>query len=171
MEFRAYPNSAAVLFALGALVLGGCSSTSKTNAGDFQVAAKAPLVIPPDYALKPQPPGTTGEPQNEGDMIREKQTTGEESAYSPGMSTGERALVASAGALRADPQIRQIVDQDSGNLIVRTPDFAERLIFWGNLKNSADDQQRLQQAQAGKGDKVQGQEQPTIRKTSGGGIF
>ncbi len=86
------------------------------------------------------------------------------------MSTGERAIVQSAGALTADPHIRQVVDQEAGNLIIRTPDFAERLIFWSQSKSQANEQQ-VQQAQGAKGDKVQGQEQPTIKKSSGGGIF
>ncbi|MEO1706834.1 MAG: DUF3035 domain-containing protein, partial [Pseudomonadota bacterium] len=40
------------------VVLGGCSALGGKNAPDeFAITTKAPLVVPPDYALRPPKPG------------------------------------------------------------------------------------------------------------------
>lgn len=141
-----------------ALSLGGCAGfaraigTEKTVPDEFEVITKAPLIIPPDFSLKPPAPGAERGPQTEAELIAQRAMLGEAQAYTPGMTPGERALVAAAGATHADPLIRQVVDQEYASLISRGDDFAERLIYW----NKGADQ-------------VEGQQPVTIKKN--GGIF
>ena len=49
------------------LALGGCSGTVQENLGlgkrspdEFQVVRRAPLILPPDYSLRPPEPGAPG---------------------------------------------------------------------------------------------------------------
>lgn len=166
------------LVALAPLSLGGCGigravTGSKISPNEFEVVTKQPLVIPPDFSLKPPAPGASSEPQTEAEMIAQKAMLGEEQAFTPGMSNGERAIVASAGATHADPLIRQVVDQEYANLIDRGDEFANRLVFWGSPKSAGEagldaaaEAQRLKQA--GALDQVEGQQKPTIKKSSGG---
>jgi hypothetical protein len=164
--------------------LSGCAGfsraigTAKTIPDEFEVVTKAPLIIPPDFSLRPPAPGEARGPQTEGELIAQRAMLGENQAFTPGMSPGERALVAAAGATHADPLIRQVVDQDYANLISRGDDFAERLIFWDKRKDLSGQggdavQQAGQQPNSTPADQVEGQKAPTIKKQSGsfGGIF
>jgi hypothetical protein len=165
--------------------LGGCAGfsravgTAKNIPDEFEVVTKAPLVIPPDFSLRPPAPGQARGPQTEGELIAQRAMLGENQAFTPGMSPGERALVAAAGATHADPLIRQVVDQDYANLITRGDDFAERLIFWDKRNAAAGRgadavQQASQKPNSGPADEVEGQQAPTIKKKKSGpfgGIF
>ena len=58
------PYSVAAAVALiGALGLGGCQSASKAlgmnrvTPDEFRVVTKAPLIVPPDFSLRPPGPG------------------------------------------------------------------------------------------------------------------
>lgn len=145
-----------------ALSLQGCAGFSraigseKTVPDEFEVVTKAPLIIPPDFSLKPPAPGQERGPQTESELIAQRAMLGEGQAFTPGMSPGERALVAAAGATHADPMIRQVVDQEYANLITRGDDFAERLIFW-EKKGGPD----------AAADQVEGQQPVTIKKDGG----
>lgn len=105
------PKGALVAVALIALALGGCSSMakslgiSKMPPDEFTVISKAPLVVPPDYNLRPPDP----------DIPRAKNVNTEAMAFRalfpkggkmPPRSPGETALLKSAGGLRANPDIR-----------------------------------------------------------------
>jgi hypothetical protein len=170
-----------VVLAVPAFALGGCGGfsravgMSKVSPNEFEVVTKAPLVIPPDFSLRPPAPGAEAEPQSEAEMIAQRAIMGEAQAFTPGMSTGERAIVAAAGGTHADPLIRQIIDQEYANLIRRGDDFADRMIFWGKAKGAVDrgldaaaEAQRLEQTKGKPADQVEGQDPATIQKNSGG---
>jgi hypothetical protein len=149
----------------------------KNSPDEFEVVTKAPLVIPPDFSLKPPAPGQSAGPQTEAELIAQKAILGDAQTFTAGMSPGERALLAGAGATHADPLIRQVIDQDYASLIRRGDDFADRLIFWDKSANPADrsvdpgaEERRLEQRQAGTApiDKIEGQKPPTIQKSTGG---
>ncbi len=77
-------------------------------------ASQVPLYIPPEYALRP---GTT----SVGPELRQ--------APRVGLSAGESRLLTMAGAAEADPQIRNLIDQESTTLAVVDPFRVERLIL------------------------------------------
>ena len=108
-------NASAMRFACAmtaiALMTAGCG-ISKAVGGkqvpdEFAIATKAPLVVPPDYALRPPRPGET-RPQELSPSERAQQVLlGDASAQPP--STGEQMLLRKANAFGVDPSIRQLL--------------------------------------------------------------
>jgi hypothetical protein len=53
-------------------------------------------------------------------------------------SDGEKILVAKAGAEKADPLIRYVVDDEFGDIAHKDKSFADRVMFWRGDKPAAD---------------------------------
>lgn len=130
------------IVALAALSLGGCDSLSrafgleKVVPDEFAVVSRAPLAIPPDYALRPPRPGA--EPtQDVSPTDQAKQTifrAGDDQATLPGAdqrSAGENELLKQAGAASASPDIRQTIAQEAkGDTGPLDKSFVDKLLFW-----------------------------------------
>lgn len=197
--------------ALAALGLQGCSDAKKTlglgkrSPDEFTVTTRAPLTVPPEFALRPPQPGIQ-RPQelNPTEAARQSifsasgqagaQSTAAASAppigpvvtsapraavastgsaASPptqprgpatqlaarpgpaavggGPSPGEAALMARAGADKATPNIRTIVNEETTRLAEADRPFVDKLIFWkepleaqSDVVNPAKETQRLQ---------------------------
>ena len=196
---RRFPGLAGV--ALAAVALSGCDSARETFGftkqapDEFAVVTRAPLVIPPDYGLRPPQPGAQRPQEKEiRDQARET-VTGRNSAPSAGASQvastggvanggsprseGERTLLAKAGALDADPSIRRTVDRESTMLAEADSDFIDRLIFWqekpppGTVVDPDAETKRIREAMA-QGDAPNKGETPIIKRRKKGwleGIF
>lgn len=114
------------LTAVAAIGLAGCTSTKKALGMDkvvpdeFRVVSKAPLVVPPDYALRPQ--------ELQPESAARAALIGQNAAS--GRSEGERLLVARAGSDKADPLIRFVVDDENGDLAHKDESFASKVMFW-----------------------------------------
>ena len=124
--------------ALAVVALAGCSDTRKVlgldkNAPDeFKIVNRAPLSIPPDYALRPPDPGA---PRPQEQTIPQRAVaavtgvpqspTGEAK-----FSAGEDALLKRVGAGQADPRIRDIVDRENSTIIAANEGFMDHLMFW-----------------------------------------
>ena len=128
-------NRAAVAAVLLAGVgLSGCGSASKalgmnSNTPDeFRVVAKAPLVVPPDYSLRPPRPGEPRPQELQPESAARTALLGQRLAE--GRSDGEKILVAKAGADRADPLVRYVVDDEFGGLAHKERSFADKVMFW-----------------------------------------
>jgi hypothetical protein len=135
-----------VLAAAVAVVVGGCSDTKKLLGqgkrppDEFAVYSRAPLSLPPDYALRPPAPGTS-RPQNVMPRDTAKQVLlgeqfdtqagGASSAEVVGVSPGTQVLLERTGALDADPEIRTQVNIETSILAEEDQSFTERLMFWG----------------------------------------
>lgn len=135
-----------VLAAAVAVVFGGCGDTKellgqgKRPPDEFAVYSRAPLSLPPDYALRPPAPGTT-RPQNvmprdtaKQALIGEQfntQAGGASSVEGVGVSPGTQVLLERTGALDADPEIRTQVNSETSILAEEDQSFTERLMFWG----------------------------------------
>lgn len=104
---------------------------------EFMVTSRAPLSMPPEFALRPPQPGVP-RPQEGTTRQRAQQAVfgmAEEPATAAdfeasGLSTGASTLLANAGATRVDPGIRQVVDQESTELAIADDNFIDRLMFW-----------------------------------------
>jgi hypothetical protein len=150
--------ASAVAFSLAATMLAGCSGNVERTFGltrdapdEFTVTTRAPLSMPPDYALSPPRPGA-GRPQE----LSSQQAA--EASLAPGAvlggsagpdTPGQQALVAQAGA----PAPAGIRDQVNAEAAQDTPHpgLAARLMFWkstpepGTPVDPAAESQRLRE--------------------------
>lgn len=120
--------------AVAALGLGGCQTAakslgmSKVTPDEFRVVTKAPLVVPPDYALRPPAPGEPRPQELQPESAARAALVGQREGEA--RSDGEKLLVAKAGAERADPLIRYVVDDEFGDVAHKEKTFADRVMFW-----------------------------------------
>ena len=114
--------------------LSGCQSTSRAlgltrvTPDEFRVVAKAPLVLPPDYALRPPAPGEPRPQELQPESAARNALLGQRDAER--RSDGEKLLVAKAGAEKADPLVRYVVDDEFGDISHKEKSFADRVMFW-----------------------------------------
>lgn len=133
--------AASALVAVAGLSLAGCSSTrsalgmTKVTPDEFRVVSKAPLVVPPDYALRPPAPGEPRPQELQPESAARTALLGSREAQA--RSDGEKALVAKAGADKADPLIRYVVDDETGDLAHKDKSFADKVMFWNKDTQSA----------------------------------
>jgi hypothetical protein len=126
--------AALALTAAAGLAVSGCGSTSKAlgmnkvTPDEFRVVAKAPLVVPPDYALRPPAPGEPRPQELQPESAARTALLGAREAQA--RSEGEKLLVAKAGANQADPLIRYVVDDEFGDVAHKEKSFADRVMFW-----------------------------------------
>lgn len=133
---------------LGALT--GCDTTkdalglSKNTPDEFVVVTKAPLVLPPEFGLRPPDPGAP-RPQEVPARDRAAAAFGGTSTDAAGQITplsrqtaanaqprspGEQALLQQAKAGNADPDIRRKINDEFTQLAERDRRFVDRLMFW-----------------------------------------
>lgn len=138
MSYNRVATAAVVMIGLG---LAGCQSTrealgmTKVVPDEFRVVTKAPLVVPPDYALRPPSPGEPRpqelQPESQARVALEGQRAAEQ------RSEGEKLLVAKAGADKADPLIRYVIDDEFGAVAHKERSFADRVMFWRKDKSAS----------------------------------
>ncbi len=146
--------------------LSGCENArrslgmGKQAPDEFAVLTRAPLELPPDYGLRPPEPGAK-RPQEAStrDQARRILLGGAASADAaarPGsrISTGESAILKRAGALNADPSIRQKVNRESTGIALAEAGFLDKIIFWqeplppGVVVDADKEARRLREASA-----------------------
>lgn len=132
-----------VLAAAGfALLTSGCGigkalGDNKQAPDEFAIATKAPLVVPPDYALRPPRPGET-RPQELSPSERAQQVLlGDAQAAPP--TQGEQALLQKAGVFAANPNIRNLLSAEQGSRGEKERSLANQLIFWKFIDGKVDD--------------------------------
>ena len=128
-------NRVAVAVVLTAgLGLTACASTkqalgiTKVTPDEFRVVTKAPLVVPPEFSLRPPSPGEPRPQELEPESQARQALLGQRAAET--RSDGEKLLVARAGGDKADPLIRYVVDDEFGAVAHKDPSFADRVMFW-----------------------------------------
>jgi hypothetical protein len=107
------------------IALAGCQSVreatgaAKLAPDEFTVLTKAPLIVPPDYNLRPPQPGaadrnlSTPEDLARDSLFQQDPNTAA-AALGDGYSASERQLLARSGGSIADPSIRNQIGIDSG---------------------------------------------------------
>ena len=158
------------LAALGgmALVLVGCDSireaagVTKEPPDEFAVVTKAPLVMPPDYNLRPPKPGAAPTNQYSPTESAAAAVYGEDPAVIAAQMTGdyskeEKLLLATSGAAVADHAIRQQIAADAKSMEATNDDLTNKLLFQtgpdpqaGNPLDSDAEKQRLDSAKSAK---------------------
>ena len=143
------------------LVLGGCSGVrdslglGKNAPDEFAVVKKAPLIVPPDYKLRPPRPGaprpTAVMPVDEARSAVFGKKSGSQSAAATGKgillgnkrpgvpkSAGEIALLQTAGADPSQANVRSIIRHETTSVAEKGKSFSDRLMFWKESDSSAD---------------------------------
>lgn len=116
----------------GCSSIGGALGLEKRAPDEFAVVTKAPLVIPPDFSLRPPQPGAPRPNEAKPSDVASSavfQTAGNEVAPTV-QSEGEKDLVALAGAGETDGSIRQIVEEDYAVSTAPKKTMLGRLAFW-----------------------------------------
>ncbi len=122
------------LFATTALGLTACASMkqsiglSKVVPDEFVTVASAPLAVPPEYGLTPPSPGQPRPQELAPESAARQILLGQRQAVT--RTGGEQVLVAQAGADRADPLARYVVDDEFGDLAHKEESWANRIMFW-----------------------------------------
>ena len=160
----------------GLVALAGCSGVkeqlglTKKPPDEFAVTAKAPLVQPPNYALRPPAPGAARPQEYQPREQAQAALTQKGGDVAPGqarpwlretadarkieLSAGEAKLLGLARADNADPAIRRQINEEFTQLVEREKSFVDRLIFWqkpappGTVVDAGKESQRLREASA-----------------------
>jgi Protein of unknown function (DUF3035) len=165
-------TSVLMLFCGLTLVTSGCSGTrealglDKRQPDEFAVYTRAPLVLPPDYGLRPPTPGSARAaslgPRDEaryavmggGATAAGNGPAADPSAVAAGTSPGAQALLERSGALNVEPDIRDVVNQETSILATTDQSFTERLMFWstpadyGTVVDPTEEARRIRENQA-----------------------
>jgi Protein of unknown function (DUF3035) len=110
-----------LLCAVSLVAMSGCSAfrsatgSSKRTPDEFAVAREAPLVVPPDFTLRPPRPGAP-RPQEVDAQGQAVQALFGSGASVPAKSPAEQALLDKAGAARVTTDIRSTV-KDDGTIV------------------------------------------------------
>ena len=146
-----------------ALSLGACENVrenlglNKRSPDEFSVLTSAPLILPPNYNLRPPEPGVQ-RPQEISvqEQVKAALFSASPSPESTGTATtaGESALLARAGSSGQQSDIRTIINRDNAIFAEEANGFVDSLIFWRDpretaaIVDAAKEDQRLQEAEA-----------------------
>jgi hypothetical protein len=142
-------RAAVALLALALPLLSACAGGSVQNAlgmgkrspDEFAVVSRAPLVVPPDFDLRPPRPGearplagTTGD-QARATLLGEAPAAAERPAIAtqslePASSAGQQALLGKAGGGTVDPEIRRRIAQENQSLATVEQAMFTKLLKW-----------------------------------------
>jgi len=131
-------------------------TTTKATPDEFSVYTRAPLVMPPDYGVRPIP----GDEEN-NDAITSQQTArrvlleNSRQTVVPVRSAtpGTTALLTRAGVQKADPNIRQAINRETTVYAEEDRSVMDRMMFWqdpqaGTVVNADEESKRIQETQA-----------------------
>jgi hypothetical protein len=132
---------AALALGCVAALLGGCTGTVQENLGigkhspdEFHVVRRAPLVLPPDYSLRPPSPGSPPAATQDTASQAEQILTGQARVPADtSQSQGELALLSQA-PVQAEPGIRQLLVAEDAELVSVD---ASRFLFILNFQRKA----------------------------------
>jgi len=136
-----YGRLTAALVLTGASVMlsacgdGGLARTfgfTRDSPDEFTVTTRAPLSMPPNFALRPPRPGAP-RPQEQSEARQAEEALVPQTALAGsqqgGLSPGQEALVQQAGP-PAPPDIRQDIRNDAQRQQAANDSFVNKLLFW-----------------------------------------
>ncbi len=143
------------------VALSGCEQAkqmlgqTKQAPDEFAVFQRAPLSVPPDFALRPPAPGTE-RPQavNPRDQARAALTRTPATDSTAPLSAGEQSILRLTGANQADTGIRAKVNAETRELEQDSGSITDKLVFWrkpaefGTTIDPTAEQKRLREKQA-----------------------
>ena len=125
------------------LLLAACNS-SRTLSGinnnspdEFRVVSKPPLVIPPDFSVKPPRTGESSPQQLPASAQAIDALFPGRATLPPQPTAGENALVEALGADSISPNVRSMTT-DSQTIVVEKGDLLQDVISMGERENAPD---------------------------------
>lgn len=118
---------------ISTLAITGCASAGKalglTREGpnEFNILTKAPLVVPPEYKLRPPQAGEARSEESYSSEVAREAIMGASDSAEP--SQGEILLLSKAGAGRSDSSVRMLIDGDN-SVERKSSSFTDRVVFW-----------------------------------------
>ncbi|MCE2510354.1 MAG: DUF3035 domain-containing protein [Alphaproteobacteria bacterium] len=114
---------------------------------EFQVVNQPPLSMPPDYGLRPPKPGATrpntAEPAQRARQavfgIDDEKLHPLDETSVASRTIGERALLSRAGATRANPEIRRILNTEGAAIAQEDRSLTEQLLFMDAQEKPTDE--------------------------------
>jgi len=189
MRSRTFSNprnlTRVALFGFSAMALSACGSSLSDTLGygkeapdEFAIVTKAPLVIPPDYSLRPPRPGAPSPRETSPSALAQAALLGTMANGQGGAqpSAGEVALLTNAGALNADPAVRDLIDDETRALKQKDERFISEVLFWqkpsepNRVVNAPSEAQRLRENEA-LGRPVTEGETPDFDDSDDGGLL
>jgi len=142
IDGRVRVASRLVAFGGLALIVAGCQSIreaagiTKEPPDEFAVVTKAPLVIPPDFNLRPPKPGASPTNQVDPTTAAQMALTGDDpKIIAAGMpktySEEEKLILAKSGAAMADHSVRQQIQADNKQMEASDESFTDKVLFRG----------------------------------------
>jgi hypothetical protein len=134
LAIRAAVLGGAAMALIGCQDIRDAAGITKTPPDEFAVVTKAPLVIPPDFNLRPPKPGAPPTNQSSPTDSAEQAITGDDpatvaaslpSTYSP----AEKDLLANTGGATADHTVRAQIAADSKAMSMASGSFTDTLLF------------------------------------------
>lgn len=129
-----------ILAAASCATLAACSSAkeqlglTKSAPDEFAVVKRAPLAMPPDYALRPPRPGAPRPQEMHPEDQARTAVFGAPVDTGDGFTKSEAAFLEQAGAFNAQPNIREAVDSETAAMAPKDQPVAKRLLNIGSDK-------------------------------------
>ncbi len=137
MKSKALTLSGVVIAALcvtGCNTIGEATGVQKKTPDEFNVVTKAPLIVPPEFGLRPPKVGAELpaelDPGLRGRNILFGRDIGAEA------SAGEKALIAKAGAAATDSAIRTRVDYEDAAIVRKSGGIVDQVLNFVPLTNT-----------------------------------
>ena len=145
MQYRSRAYLRFAVLGVSFVALMGCSSIrnaaglGKEGPDEFAVVTKQPLVIPPEYNLRPPrdgaPPTNQVAPTDAAQSALFDNDPATAAKYVTGdFSQAEKLLLAQTGAVNTDPAIRQEVASDGRAMEAADDTFTQKVLFWQDKK-------------------------------------
>lgn len=132
-----YRSSSLLLLCAALMAVSACSKTKETlglnrqSPDEFAVIERAPLSVPPDYALRPPRAGTFEGNNVPAQAQARRIILGTESQNgAPATSSATDLVLQKAGAEQAQPNIRATLDKETTVLSTQNKTVAEKLLFF-----------------------------------------
>jgi hypothetical protein len=119
------------------LNLSACAGTgkalglTKSTPNEFNILTKAPLIVPPEYNLRPPKVGESSAENNYTQKAARDALIGNVDVAEP--SQGEIVLMSKAGVSRANQEIRLVIDGEN-SVERKTEGFTDQVLFWRDGK-------------------------------------
>ena len=138
MKIRVMNWFSLLVFVSVVLPLMGCEGTkeqlglNRQAPDEFAVVKRAPLSLPPDYALRPPAPGAPRPQEQAASQQAKAAVLGGVAVSSGSVSDAERTLLQLAGAEDADPAIRRKVDAETATRVDKNKPVVKKLLSIGD---------------------------------------